>query len=130
MDGPVVAAVIGALIFLDALLLVYFEAALTGDDTSAAVVAASAVVLALFVLELALRNAAQGRRFWGALPNVFDAGVVGASVAMAAVNRTFEYRFAQAPPDSVQRADLRGVTDVLKVTRPILWSDCRMVSGN
>ena len=129
MDGPVVAAVIGAAIFLDALLLVYFEAALTGDDTSAAVVAASSVVLALFVLELALRNAAQGRRFWGAPHNVFDAGVVGASVAMAAANRTFEARLAQAPPDSAQRADLRGVTDVLKVIASVLRGLCPASAG-
>ena len=115
MNGPVVAAVIGVLIFSDVLRLVYFEAALTGDDTSVALVACSAAVLLLFMLELALRNLAQGRRFWRAADNVFDAIVVGASVIMAAINRTYESRILQAPPDSPQRAELRGTTDILKV---------------
>ena len=117
MEGPVVAAVIGALIFLDVVLLVYFEAALTGDDTSAAVVGCSTAVLVLFLAELALRNAAQGRRFWRSAENLFDSVVVGGSVVMAAVNRAYEARLqAMSDSDVGQQGQLRGTTDVLKVT--------------
>ena len=119
LDGPVVAAVIGLLIFIDAVVLVYFEAALTGDDTSPALVACSAAVLAAFLAELLLRAVAEGGRFWRSAYNVFDWTVVWASAAMAAANRAYEARLAQSAADPAQRGQLRGTTDVLKVTSRI-----------
>jgi hypothetical protein len=112
----VVAGVIGVLILMDLVLLVDFEAMLTGDDTSAAIVGVSSAILAVFAAEIALRLAAQGpRRFWRAWSNLFDVAVVWTSVVMAAVNRAYEVRAAQAA-DRDAAADPRGVTDVLKVT--------------